>query len=91
MRVLLGQAGSITIAMDIAITWIGKVMGEREVIKEETTRVIETEIMRMNGCQQERERANQVDFDSFGEKPITKECRDCFDLTSSRQCQRAQR
>jgi Protein phosphatase inhibitor len=62
MRVLPGQADSITIAMVIAITWIGMVMLEREEIKEGTTREIEIEIiiiiMRMNGCQQEREKGN---------------------------------
>lgn len=63
MRVLLGQAGSITtITMDIAITWIGRVMVERLMIKEGTRREIEIEIMRMNGCQQERVKRNQVDF-----------------------------
>jgi hypothetical protein len=66
MRVLLGQAGSITIiAMVIAITWIGRVMVESEVIKEGTTRMIENEIiliMRMNGCQQEKEKGNRVEL-----------------------------
>jgi hypothetical protein len=67
MRVLLGQAGSITIiAMVIAITWIGRVMVESEVIREGTTRMIENEIiiliMRMNGCQQEKEKGNRVEL-----------------------------